>query len=73
MKKIFYLIVLFTMMFPTIVKAQVNDEIDLEEIHNLISKDNNLEVPSIPLEYYKNSLYYNDCISSSDNPVQQEF
>ena len=58
MKKIFYLMLLFIMIVPKNVKA----ENTLHEIHNLISNDNTLEVKSIPIEYYKNSLYFKECV-----------
>lgn len=58
MKKLLYFTVLTFMLIPVAVKADIN----LEEIHNSISKNNELEIKSIPLEYYKNSKYFNTCL-----------
>ena len=58
MKKIFYLTILTFMLIPVAVRAEIN----FEEMHNLISKDSKLEIKSIPIEYYKNSNYYNTCL-----------
>lgn len=58
MKRTIKFIILIFILMPVVVKAEVS----LEEMHNLISTDNKLEIKSIPLEYYKNSNYYNSCV-----------
>lgn len=50
-----------------IMPIAVHAENDLEEIHNLISKDNNLEVKSIPIEHYKNSSFFKECMGENTN------
>lgn len=58
MKKLFYFILLSFILIPVNVQAKIN----LEEMHNSISKNNELEIKSIPLEHYKKFKYYNTCL-----------
>ena len=58
MKKLFYFILLSFILIPVNVQAEIN----LEEMHNSISKNNELEIKSIPLEHYKKFKYYNTCL-----------
>lgn len=58
MKKLFYFILLSFILIPVNVQAEIN----LEEIHNSISNNNELEIKSIPLEHYKKFKYYNTCL-----------
>lgn len=66
MKKIFILLALFIM------PLGVNAEEDLEQIHNSISKTNELEVKSIPISYYKETKNYKTCISGNDGYFSEE-
>lgn len=68
MKKLFYLLILSIMIIPISVNADNN----LAEIHNLISKDNNLEVKSIPIEFYKNSLFFKECMGETNDSFFEE-
>ena len=61
MKKLLYFTILTFMLMPFSINAEVN----LEEIHNSISKDNYLEVKSIPIEYYKDSLFFKECLGEN--------
>lgn len=58
MKKLFYFILLSFILIPVNVQAEIN----LEEMHNSISNNNELEIKSIPLEHFKKFKYYNTCL-----------
>ena len=62
MKKKIYFLLLTVMLIPFAVKA----EIDLEAIQEDISKDNQITIKSIPLDYYRETKFYDDCLSRFD-------
>lgn len=72
MKKKFYLLLLTFVLMPFAVKAEVN----LEEAHDSISKENEITIKTVPIEKYKETKYFNDCLKRDyynpdlDNPEE---
>ena len=67
MKKSIYLLLLLL-----IIPVKVNAKIDLEKIHDDISKDNELIINSIPISYYQNTKNFDECISYESYLPEEE-
>lgn len=68
MKRIFYFVMLTVLFIPFAINAETN----YDEIYNSISKDGKIIINSVPLEYYKETKYYNTCIERVSEMSQSE-